>query len=349
MSPPRASWSSVVALAAALVAPGAALAVPVPRPVGPSPVAFTVEPVAGTTRWRWSIRNVSDRAVDVAADRRLVWLEVPPPAPLPGARRRRAPRPVRCVHDDRPASPERAVRTRLAPGQRYSELVDLRDTCRLRVPAGVVEGAAVVAHYGFAPLTSPRVSLGRWRARTLVFDEMPYPVNDLTATVTLPAMAAPPSPAVAASEPELRVVARDAQSAQGAGLVTSVTLRNEGRRPLWTLLRTTMFGFELQTPSGRAVRCDLLTRESNPFREFFVRLGAGGRRSQRLVVADFCPAGAFDEAGLYQARAQFTSRADGEPWLMGTAFTGVARSAPFVLRIARGRTRYRPFGLVISN
>jgi len=28
---------------------------------------------------------------------------------------------------------------------------------------------------------------------------------------------------------------------------------------------------------------------------------------------------------------------------------GVARSAPFVLRISRGRTRYRPFGLVISD
>jgi len=348
MPPPRAPWSSSVALAAALVAPGAALAVPAPRPSGPSPVAFAVEPVAGTTRWRWSIRNTTDRAVEVAADRRLVWLEVPPAAPSPGVRRRRAPRPVRCVHEARPAAPERAVRTSLAPGQRYSELVDLRDLCRLRVPAGVVEGAAVVAHYGFAPLTSPRVPVARWRARTVVFDEMPYPVNDLTAAVTVPAMAAPAAPAEAAA-PELRLEGRDAQSPFGQGLVASVTLRNETRRALWTLLRTTMFGFELATPSGRRVRCNLLARDSNPFREFFVRLGAGARRAQRLVVADYCPAGAFDEAGLYQARAVFTSRADGDPWLMGRAFVGVARSAPFILRISRGRTRYQPFGLVISD
>jgi hypothetical protein len=349
MPPPRAPWLSSVALAAALVAPGAALAVPTPRPSGPSPVTFTVEPVAGTTRWRWSIRNTTDRAVEVATDRRLVWLEVPPAAPAPGARRRRAPRPVRCVHEDRPATPERAVRTSIAPGQRYSELVDLRDMCRLRVPAGVTEGAAVVAHYGFAPLTGPRVPVARWRARTLVLDEMPYPVNDLTAPVTVPAMTAPAAPAEAAPAPELQMEGRDAQSTFGERMVTTVTLRNATRRVLWTLLRTTMFAFELQTPSGRVVRCDLLTRDSNPFREFFVRLGGGARRAQRLVVADYCPAGAFDEAGLYQARAVFTSRADGDPWLMGRAFVGVARSAPFTLRISRGRTRYRPFGLVISD
>ena len=181
---PRAPWSSLVALAASLAAPGAALAVPAPRPTGPSPVAFTVEPVAGTTRWRWSIRNVTDHAVDVAADRRLVWLEVPPLAAAPGARRRRPPRPARCVHDARPATPDRAVRTTLAAGQRYSELVDFCDICWLCFLVGLVEGAAVVAHYGFAPLPARGVSLARWRARTIVADEIPYPVNDLTAAVT---------------------------------------------------------------------------------------------------------------------------------------------------------------------
>ncbi|MFO0607922.1 MAG: hypothetical protein U0324_32460 [Polyangiales bacterium] len=350
MHRPRAPWpslvASVAALAAHLAAP-AALAVPAPRPTGPSPVAFTVEPVAGTARWRWTLRNVTDHPVEVAADRRLVWLEVPPPAPLPGARRRRPARAPRCVHDARPATPDRAVRTVLAPGQRYSELVDLRDTCRLRVPAALVEGASAVAHYGFAPLPARGVSLARWRARTVVFDEIPYPVNDLTAAVTVPAMAPPPSPP-APVPAGLRVEARDAQAAYGEALVATVALRNPGRRPLRTYYRTTQFGFELETPSGRAVRCDLLARDANAFREFFVRLGAGGRRGARLVVADFCPAGALDEAGLYQARASFESRADGDPWFTD-AFVGRALSAPFVLRIARGRARYRPFGLVISD
>jgi hypothetical protein len=345
MPAPRALWSSLLASLAALAAPDASLAVPPSPPAGPSPVSFAIEPAAGSTVWRWTLRNVTDRPVEVATDRRLVWFEV---APGPAAAGRRGPsRAARCVHDARPTRTEGAARTLLAPGQSYSERVDLRDTCALRLPAGLVAGAAVVAHYGFAPLPARGTSPARWRARTLVVDALPYPVNDLTAAVTAPSLPAPPA-ADAPAAPGLTLVGRGAQAAAGEGLTAAVTLRNEGPRPRWTLFRTAMFGFELETPAGRAVRCDQLARETSPFRELFVRLGAGGGRAARLAVAEFCPAGALDEAGIYQARAVFESRADGQPWLTGEVFTGRLRSAPFVLRVSRGRARYRPLGLVIA-
>lgn len=310
-------------------------------PSGPSPLALRVEPVAGTWRLRWTIVNTSDAPIEVAADRRLLWLEAPI---APTTTRRRLAPPPRCVHADRPRAPDLAARTRLAPGERYSELVDLRDTCNLRLPSTVSAGATLTAHYGFDPPAGPRVTLARWRARTLVFDARTYPVNDLQATVAAPT----PGDDDARGAPQggLAVVARDAQASTGDGLRVGVTLRNESGHVLWTLLRTTQFGFDLETPSGRAMRCDLLARESNPFRDLFVRLGPGARRAQRLVLADYCPTGTFDEAGIYRARAWFESRADGEPWLHGQVFTGRSVSAPVVLRVARGRGRYVPFGLV---
>ncbi len=327
---------------------------PASLPVGPSPVTFAIEPVPGTWQWRWSIRNVTDAAVEIAADHRLVWFEVPPPPPDPAAPRRRARRaaPVRCVFEARPANAEAAARTELRPGERYSELVDLRDVCRLRVPAAMTPGALVVAHYGFAPLSAtgrPRPTRARWMARTLLLDANPYPVNDLTATVAVPE-GEPPTRASAtprAGTPTL--VGHDAQSATGEGLRASLRLRNETARPFWTLLRTVQFSFEVETPSGRAVTCDAVSREPAPFREFFVRLGAGASRGVRLAPFEYCPIGTFQEAGLYRARAVFRTTANGEPWLRGEVFTGRVESEPFLFRVWRGNGRYWPSGLQVSG
>lgn len=350
-----AAYAAIASLSL-LAASGEALAVPrsasEPLPSGPSPVAFSIEPVPGTWQWRWSLRNVSSSAIEVAADRRLVWFEVPPPPidpSVPRWRRRRV-APVRCVFETRPAGPESATRTELRPGERYSELVDLRDVCRLRVPTTLAAGAPVVAHYGYEPVVATgrnRASRSRWMARTLVPDLAAYPVNDLTATVTVPAgevTAMPPSTPVA-----LIITASNAQGAVGAGLRVGVSLRNATTRPLWTLFRNSLFTFEIVTPSGRRVACEGLLREPTPFREFFVRLGGNARRVASLAPAEYCPLHTFDEAGIYNARAVFRSNANGEPWATERVFTGRVTSAPFVLRVSRGDGRYRPLGLEVSG
>ncbi len=316
-------------------------------PTGPSPVAFAIEPVAGTWQWRWSLRNVSGAPVEIAVDRRLVWLEVQPPVDAASRRRRRAGA-VRCVFETRPTTPDRAAGTELQADGRYSELVDLRDVCRLHVPAAMAPGALVVAHYGFEPAASTggRAARARWMARTIALDGRTFPVNDLTATVAVPAGS---SEARAVAVNGLTVAGRSAQAAAGVGLRASVRVQNGSGRPLWTLLRNVLFSFSVTTPQGRQVACEAITREPSPFREFFVRLGPGGGRGAVLAPYDYCPLGTFDAAGLYTVRAAFATRANGDPWRQGDVFTGRAVSAPFVFRIARGDGRYRPLGLEVSR
>lgn len=346
---PRAALPAAVLLSL-LSSAADALAVPVRAPAalptGPSPVAFAIEPVPGTWQWRWSLRNVSGAPVEVATDRRLVWFEAQTPAD-PRVRRRRV-APVRCVFEARPTSTDRAVATELQAGERYSELVDLRDVCRLRVPAAMAPGALVMAHYGFEPVASTgrRASRARWMARTIALDGRAYPVNDLTAMVAVPS-GGDVERAVAVSG--LTLAGRGAQAATGMGLRASVRVQNSSGRPLWTLFRNVLFSFYVTTPQGRAVACEAITREPSPFREFFVRLGPGGGRGAVLAPYDYCPLGTFDAAGLYSARAGFSTRANGDPWRQGAVFTGRAASAPFVFRIARGDGRYRPQGLEVSR
>lgn len=353
---PHAATAAIASLTL-LLAGSEASAVPrrgaAPLPTGPSPVAFSIEAVADSWQWRWSIRNVSSAPVEVAADRRLVWIELPPPPvdpTVPRWRRRRA-KPVRCVFEARPASAETAVRTELRPNERYSELVDLRDVCRLRVPAAMTAGALVVAHYGFEPFPSEgrgRPTLARWMSRTITPDIATHPVNDLNVTVPVPTGGS--SGSVEASSPSGAVLsASSAQAATSSGLRVSVALRNASSRPLWSLFRLTLFSFEVVAPSGRAIACTSLYREPTPFREFFVRLGAGGRRAAGLALADFCPLNAFEEAGIYRVRAVFRTSANGEPWLTGRVFTGRVESPTFVVRVSRGDGRYRPLGLEVSG
>ncbi len=163
---------------------GEAVAQATPQPMV-GPLGFEVAPEAGSWRWRFVLSNRGDAPMPVVADRRLVWVEVAPPAAPQGVRRpRRRARVARCVHDGRPASNEASPEVVLGAGDRYAESFDLRDLCNLRVPAGAAEGATVVFHYGFAVPRRGRTRL----SRSVVRDERAESVNDLTASVTVPAM-----------------------------------------------------------------------------------------------------------------------------------------------------------------
>jgi hypothetical protein len=207
----------------------------------------------------------------------------------------------------------------------------------------------VTIHYGLAPFEGRRApSLARWMARTVVFDTARgYPVNDLRAPITLTAPVDSTPPSTTSSPLELTV--RDAQASNAAALRATVRLRNTGATAVSTLWRTVLLAFEVVTPSGRRVLCDGNLREPNPFREFFVRIGPGVSRSMRVEPDTYCPAGTFDEAGVYRTTASFETSADGEPWSRSPAFTGRLTSLPFVFRIARGYARYVPFGLRIEG
>lgn len=313
------------------------VAVSTPRPRGrvappppPPPLALQVAAVEGTWRYRWALQNVTDAPVEVVADRRLVSLELTPPAPPPGprGRRRRAPRVVRCVHSSRPGSNEAVARVRLLPGQRYSELLDVRDTCGLSVPAALTAGVSITARYGFA--TARRVP----RSRSITVDERPEVVPELTATFTA---AAPP--VEAAPEPagdSLRVVTRRTQAATGEGLRMTVSVENPSAQPVRTLWQTALFSFVIERPDGVSVRCNALSRRPDPLRDLFVRIGPHGRRAVTLLPASYCPLGAFDAQGLYSVRAIYQSVESGQTYGFVRSFTGQAESTPVTVRVSRG-------------
>lgn len=297
-----------------------------------APVALLVSPEDGH-RWRFSLRNQGTVPVTVVADRRLVSLEFPPatPAATPGRRARR-PAPRRCAHPDRPVFNEFAPRVTLAPGESYSELFDLRDTCGLQPPS-FAAGEQVTVRYGWD--TPARATL----LRSLLVDEGPAVLPSLVTTLAAP----PPAegPVDAPGDAVLRAVGSGGSALRGEGLRSTVRVVNPSAQPTWTLYRNGMWSFEVTSPRGAATSCSLLTRGAAPRRDYFVRLGARGQRASTLVTSLWCPSGTFAEPGVYDVRAVFESRADGEEFNLQRVFVGRVSSAPFALRVTRGDGRYR--------
>ncbi|MBL8602928.1 MAG: hypothetical protein JNK72_13470 [Myxococcales bacterium] len=314
-----------------------------------SPVSLSVSPVPNSFLWRVGVQNTSPATVPVVFDRRLVWFEVAPPvtAPGPGVRRpRRAARPVRCAHEARPANNERSPEVVLPAGEGYSELVDVRDVCRLRLPAGFVEGATLTVHYGFVtpPARPPRRPRPVPLSRSVVRDERREAFGDLTATVVVQPLpvSVEVTTAPSATLSGLNLRGRGNTAQDGMGLRAAMRLQNPSIQPVSTLFRSTLFSFEVTPPGGAPVRCNLITRGPSVQRDFFVRLGGYGSRATTLVPHFYCPGTTFDTAGVYEVVGVFESLADGAAFHLGRVFVGTARSTPFQLRVVRGRGPYAP-------
>jgi len=314
---------------------GAAAAVPRPTVAvrANPPVAMTVQPEAGSFRWRFTLRNQGIAPVEVVADRRLLTLEFPVVAPAAG-RRRRAPVTPRCVHAARPMLNEFAPRVRLAPGESYSEAFDLRDQCALRVPS-FAAGAQLTVRYGWDDAQRSGLS------RSLLIDEGPEVVPSLVTVVGAPEP--PTEPVERPGESLLRVRATGSQAPRGEGLRVSVRVENPSAQPTWTLYRNAQWSFEVQRPDGTDVSCRGLTRDPPAQRDFFVRLGMRGSRGATLLPSVWCPTGTFQRDGIYALRAVFESRANGEAFNLQRVFTGRVSSGAAVLRVTRGDGRYVPW------
>jgi hypothetical protein len=131
---------------------------------------------------------------------------------------------------------------------------------------------------------------------------------------------------------------------RGDGLRAVVRVVNPSAQPTWTLYRNGLWSFEVTSPRGTSTSCAQLTRSAAPRRDYFVRLGARGQRATTVMPALWCPTGTFAEPGVYDVRALFESRADGEEFNLQRVFVGRVSSAPFALRVTRGDGRYRAWG-----
>jgi len=312
-----------------------------PAPAGPKPdVKLTLD--APTTHGPWTVRvaNAGDIPVRLVADARLLTLELTP---------RGARKPLRCQlpADMRPA--DDTDRTLVLPPKRsYSESFEPRLYCFGERELEALEATTIVV----ARLGWPERANGRGPHVVSAIEGVEpevAPLADLESPpVSLPDEPTPMAPAEpprTAEDPDpvhlalgsTRAV--DAQSAENLAL--TVTLRNDGKRPVRVRFRPETLGFEVTSSSG-VQHCGWPAMPSAPTRDYFSTLAPGGAESLTVLVGDYCGRAPFERPGLVVLRPNLdTRRASGAPIGLKT-FDGVVIAAtPSVVRLHTGYAKPR--------
>ena len=337
---------------AALLAGSSASVVRAEDAAGLAAVPLVVSVTAGTGGgpWRLRVENTGDVPVRIAADPRLLVLDVTPPAgfvdPTVKAKRTakvQEPQPVRCVlpEDARPSTDE--GRDLVIPSKRsWSTNVDPLFYCfGARERAMLVSGATVTAHFGWpAPVVKANA---RTKPVVVAPPFVAAPVGAATGKiapakalaagpVTLTESVAPSSPAARAPYATATATAPGATAlpplppgtaslvvsmpdaldvARGNEISSTVTVVNEGDKAAVFLLRAEMFRFTVAGPAG-SVACGTTRAVDAPIRELYSTIAPKGRASIGVLVNALCPSDTFDEPGIYRVTATLdTSAASG--------------------------------------
>lgn len=325
------------------------------------PLALGVVPGQNGGPWTLRVENTGELPVRIAADPRLLVLEVTPPAgTTPAPTRGRAPvdPTVTCAlpEDARPQSDE--GQELVVPAKRsWSLSIDPLLYCfDAKARAALVPGATVRARFGWLPKAS--------RAKAKKGPEAPSPpfvANPVGASVgkIAPAKvleaapfalteeqrvtAAPPLPAASKPSAETQGLSLSSSAtldaARGVELPVTVTLTNEGDRAAALSFRPEMIRFRVAGPAG-TIACGNTVERASPIRELFTTIAPRGRASLTVLLAASCPADTFDKPGLYRATAILdTSLASGRS-IGIRSFDGVVTAQ--VPTLVRVRTEKRP-------
>lgn len=339
--------------------------------LSPPPLTLTVTTTAGGGWWKLKIENTGDVPVRLAADPRLLVLEVTPPAgteldPIsakkrPVSKKPPAPSPpitVRCAlpDDARPVNDE--GHDLVIPGKRsWSTSFDPLFYCfGSRERRALVAGAAVKAHFGWpAPVVKTAAAAAKKKpaAPTPPFAAAPVgaaigkvaPAKDLesapfTLTDTM-SSAVPAAPAPAPSSPGRAVLnvsmpeSRDAS--RGTEIETTVTVTNDGDQAAILLWRPETVRFTVAGPFGSST-CGTTAIIDSPIRELYSTLGPKGRSSMALLVTAKCPVDTFDEPGVFRVTAVLdTSQASARPVGLKTWDGESTAKVPMLLRVRSPR------------
>jgi hypothetical protein len=350
----------------AVLALAATVANAATEPPSPSPAAVTLRvdaPADDDAPWKMIVSNEGDVPVRLAADARLLTMEIQPPAGAAadaqpgvkaGERKAKAPEPVVCKL---PASlrPVGVVDDRaiiLGPSTRYEEVINPILYCfDLRSARALTAGATVTAKLGFspppargakkAPLDPPFIVEPSTR------DASVSAVKELTATpFTLSRDLAgtedsirsesqgPAGEDERAPHLELSAPARiDADSELTIGI--PFTVKNTGQRPTTVHIRRDNLLFDVEGPDGTS-HCGLPANRRVP-QELFSVLRPGATQSLDVWVGELCPDIVFDRPGLYRiwptlAFANTTDTRTVQNWT-----TPLRTREPLLVRILRGR------------
>jgi hypothetical protein len=296
-------------------------------------VKLTLE--APTTRGQWTVHvtNDGDVPVRIAADARMLVLDVTP---------RGARAPVRCeLSDDMRPEGDLERPLVLPPGRSYAESFEARLFCfGQRRDAALAPGSIVVAHLGWPgkhPSSFEVSALDGVEPRVAAKGALDAP------PIVLPDEATPPqtprrSP-YAPGAPLMSVSSSRWVEADSASVIdVSVSLRNDGSHAVSVRFLPEVLRFDVLGPSG-VEHCAWPTQPGAPTREQFGKVAPGGSTELLSSLQAYCGSHTFDEPGLYFVVA----RADTRPGQAGPSvgppsFEGeLVASNATVLRLHKGR------------
>lgn len=308
-----------------------------PAPPRAEPGEVTLALSAPTTRGTWTLRvtNDGDVPVRLAADARMLALDVT-------ARGARAP--VRCeLPDDMRPEGDLERPLVLPPGRSYAETFEVRLYCfGDKKAAALAPGSIVVAHLG-------------WMAkRPTSFVVSPIDGVEPRATPRGAIDAAPivlpdePTPRPAATKdsagndtddtPQMSLRSGawvDAESA--SALEVPVTLRNDGTHAVVVRFRPEVLRFDLVGPDG-VDHCAWPVLPAAPTREQFTTLAPKAASQLTATLTAYCGSHAFDPSGLFFLRVRVDTRKTSGALIGLQAFEGeLVASSPAVVRLHRGR------------
>ncbi len=330
----------------------------------PPQVALKITPTPGGGAWRLVIENKGDGPVRIPADARLLILELTPQAVTPAANdakskaaARQASAPRRCIlPDDVRPSTDDGLDLVIPPARSWSTSFDPVFYCfGAKERDALVAGTSVKAIFGWpapapkagakpAKVTAPNppfavAPVGASVGKVAPMKSIAADPITLTEAVSV-ARPVPPSEDVASSTVTLSVP-ESMDAARGKELQTTVTLTNGGDRPITLLFRPDMLLFTVSGPAG-TVACGT-TRLTSPIRELLSTVGVKGKLATTVLFTTTCPAGTFDEPGVYRVLPQLdTTGASGRELGVKT-WDGIAvAKAPLLVRVRTRRSTALP-------
>ncbi|HEX4445841.1 MAG TPA: hypothetical protein VH044_03870 [Polyangiaceae bacterium] len=296
-------------------------------------IKLTIEASTPRGVWRMRVTNEGDVPVTLAADARLLAIDVTP-------RDARKPEHCELPADMRPD--DDLTRPLVLPPKRsYAERFEPRLYCLdgRRLDA-LAPGAMVVATLGFAG-----------RAKRAPFVVSPIEGLEAKATPLKTLVSAPialpddPGPAFgprdpalpARPEPALSVRTPTAVDAMHADeIAIPVTLTNTGHRAAIVRFRPETISFDVVGPA-ETTHCAWVALPAAPTRELFATLAPGGQTSLTLLLSAYCPTRMLTGSGLYVVRATFDTRKASGADIGIRSFDGqVIAVSPTIVRLRHG-------------
>ena len=294
-------------------------------------VSLSVTPGTAGGPWKLVVTNNGELPVLIAADPRVVSLELIPQNPSAKVATLRCNLP----DDARPSSDE--GRELVVPAKRsWSASFDPLFYCfGAKERALLVPGTTVKARLGWpAPRVASKAAK-KGAAATPAAPSAPFvvspvgasvgqlaPMKELEAstfTLTEAVTAAPPPASAAAASPSasettpeakapLSITASEATDVgRGVDVPITLTVANESDRAVVTFFRSSTLAFTVNGPAG-SVSCGSPRSIAQPFRELFTTIGVKAKSSTTLLISAFCPAGTFDEPGIYRVLPRLDTR-----------------------------------------